>query len=120
MHNTLKDLSYLSTFVVALFGIWGAFLNYVRRSETQKQTTKKQKIIYFLTDFASSTGLAMLTFIGLQGYGVNELLSVALSGFVAHQGTRVIYVAQIIIVEKLGLNKTLDVIKEQHNDINNK
>jgi L-serine deaminase len=112
--KNLNDLNVFTTIVVGLFGVWGAFLNYIRRHETQKDLTKNQKISYFFTDFASSTGLAMLTYIALQGWGVNELLSVACAGFVSHQGTRAIYVAQIVIAEKLGLNRTIDAIKEEH------
>jgi len=112
--KNLNDLNIFTTIIVGLFGTWGAFLNYIRRQETQKELTRTQKITYFFTDFASSTGLAMLTFIALQGWGVNELLSVAFAGFVSHQGTRAIYLAQIIVAEKLGLNRTIDAIKEEH------
>jgi len=112
--NNLHDLSILSTIVVIFFGVWGAFLNYIRRTETQKNLTKTQKTVYFFTDFASSTGFAVLTYIALQGWGVNELISVAAAGFVAHQGTRAVYLGEIMLAEKLGLEKTVDIIKETH------
>jgi len=112
--NNLHDLSSLSIVIVLFFGFWGAYLNYIRRILTNKNLTKTQKIIYFSIDFTSSTGFAVLTYIALQGWGVNELLSVAAAGFVSHQGTRAVYLGQIIFAEKLGLDKTVDIIKEEH------
>jgi len=112
--NNLHDLSSLSVIIVLFFGLWGAYLNYIRRVLTNKNLTKTQKILYFFTDFASSTGFAVLTYIALQGWGINELLSVAAAGFVAHQGTRAVYLGEIMLAEKLGLEKTVDIIKETH------
>lgn len=98
--DRLNNIDKTPLLVVILFGVWGAFLNYTNRELDPQNRSMKIKIMHFLIDFASSTGLSMLTFLGLEGYGFNELLSVAIAGFVAHQGTRAIYLVELIITEK--------------------
>ena len=99
----LNNIDKTPLLVVILFGVWGAFLNYTSRELDPQNRSMKVKFMHFLIDFASSTGLSMLTFLGLEGYGFNELLSVAVAGFVAHQGTRAIYLVELIITKETGV-----------------
>jgi len=113
-HKNLNDLNVISLIVVIFFGFWGGFLNYLRRTKTHPNYTWKQKTFHFMVDAVSVSSITVIVYLGLIGYGLNELLSVAISGFIGHQGTRAIYVMEIFLAEKFGGDETVNVIKEGH------
>ena len=108
-HNNFHDLDNLSAYIAFFAGFWGAALNFMKR-DTQEMSFIK-KFYYFLMDMFVSMGLSMLAFIGLIGYGVNDLTAVAVSGFIAHLGTRSFHLVEMIIAEKLGAKSVLEEIK---------
>jgi len=113
-HKNWNDLNTISLFIVTFFGFWGGFLNYLRRTKTHPEFTWKQKAFHLVVDAVSVSSITVIVYLGLIGYGLNELLSVAISGFIGHQGTRAIYVMEIFLAEKFGGDETVNVIKEEH------
>jgi len=113
-HKNLNDLNFVALILTFIFGLTGGVLNYMRRLKTYPEYTKTKKIVMFFVDVFTVGSLTIIVFIGLQGYGVNELLSVAIAGFVGHQGTRAIYLLEIVALEKLGSKEALNIVKEEH------
>ena len=113
-HKDWNNINILSLIIVTFFGAWGGFLNYLRRTKTHPEYTWKQKLFHFTIDTVSVGSISVITYLGLIGYGVNELLSVAISGIIGHQGTRAIYIMEIFLAEKFGGSETVQVIKEEH------
>ena len=117
-HKNWNDLNNLSLILVAFFGFWGGFLNYIRRTKTNPNLTLKQRLFNFIVDAVSTSSFSIITYLGLIGYGVNDLFAVAVAGFIGHQGTRAIYVMEIFLAEKFGGNETIQAIKESHSKEN--
>ncbi len=115
-HKNLNDLNFLALIIVSLFGLIGGILNYIRRLKTHPEYTTTKKIVMFFVDAFTVSSLTLIVFIGLQGYGLNELMSVAIAGFIGHQGTRAIYLLEIIALEKLGSKEALNIVKEERNN----
>lgn len=110
--NDFKDLNMISILIVILAGVWGAAISFLKR-ENQHESIYK-KIVFFFVDMFINIGLTLLTYIGLIGYGVNELLAVAISGFAGHLGTRSFYIGELIIAEKLGAKQTFaEIVKNR-------
>ena len=101
-YNHIKDVPTTLYVIVFGFGIWGAILNYFRREDDGIQRTIYQKIGNFFLDMISSMGLSVLSFLSLIGLGFNEIVAVAFSGWIAHQGTRAVYLIELLIAEKVG------------------
>lgn len=110
-HNEIPILTYLIVFIV---GFVGAVLNFFRRE--LKGTSAAKKIVFFFVDILSSGLLAVLGFYAATGMGLNELLSIAISGIFAHQGTRAIYLIELIICERLGADKTFKIMAKNKKD----
>jgi hypothetical protein len=116
-YEHLKDIPIFSTIIVILFGLWGAILNFAKREEEVKNYSITKKVSLFIVDLLTSSGFALLTYYGLVGYGFNEPISVAIAGAVAHQGTRLIYIAELIVASKFGSSEVVEAIeKEKQND----
>ncbi len=114
MPNNFNDISATSTIIAFLAGAWGALLNFIKRDTKTMSITKK--ISFFLMDMAVSMGFTLLSYLGLVGYGLNDLVAVALSGFIGHLGTRSTYLIELLIAEKLGAKATFEEIKKQRGE----
>jgi hypothetical protein len=97
-----------------LFGITGAVMNYNDRLATRSNFSLKRRIATFFIDLFSSMGIAVMVFLGSVGLGFNELVSVALSGFMSYQGTRGIYLIELVIFDKLGSKELIEEVNEKH------
>ncbi|MRJ06262.1 MAG: hypothetical protein C6I01_01920 [Epsilonproteobacteria bacterium] len=111
--TNLKDLGVIALIIVGLFGVWGGVLNYARRMEKYNRLKKRQKVFLFGIDLISSTGLALLTHILLQGVGVPETISVAIAGYIAYRGTQAVYILQLLIAEKVGSKELIKLAKDE-------
>jgi len=72
-------------------------MNYFKRKT--HEYSKLKKLSLFAFDTISSAGIAIITFLIIQGWTHNEILAVGLSGFFAHQGTRAFYTMEQIITK---------------------
>jgi len=111
-HNNFNDMNIIATLIAGLAGLWGAIISFSRRDVEDFKIIRK--ISLFIMDMFVNVGLTLLVYLGLIGYGVNELLAVAISGFIGHQGTRSFYLAELIITEKLGAKATFEEIKKDN------
>ncbi len=111
MQKHMSDVNTLATLIALGAGVWGAILNYAQR-DTQKHSILKKISIFFM-DMIINVGITMLVYLGLVGYGVNDLVAVAISGFVGHQGTRSFYLIELLIAEKLGAKKTYEMLQNE-------
>jgi len=108
-HSNFNDMNIVATIVAGLAGIWGAVISFMRRDI--KNFSLFRKVSLFFMDLFVNVGLTLLVYLGLIGYGINDLLAVAISGFIGHQGTRSFYLIELIITEKLGAKATFEEIK---------
>jgi hypothetical protein len=111
-YTYLQDVPKATYFIVFVLGMWGSLLSFIKRNSDGVKRSIKQKMFMFVTDLISTMGLSVITFCGAIGLGLNELLAVGISGFVAHQGTRAIYLIELIIADKLGSNSLKEEIKK--------
>jgi len=109
-HNSFQDMDLTASTIAFIAGIWGAVLNFIKRDTTRHSVVRK--ILTFIMDMLINVGITMLIYIGCVGYGFNELLSVAVAGFLGHQGTRSFYIMELIIAEKVGAKSTFEEIKK--------
>ena len=93
----IKDIDNIVSLAVIGAGLWGAFMNYFKRNT--KGYSRLKKLSLFTFDTVSSSGIAIMVYLIIRGYGGNELLAVGLSGFFGHQGTRAFYVIEDIITQ---------------------
>jgi len=96
-YKNLKDIDHITDYAILLVGVWGAFMNYFKRKT--HEYSKLKKLSLFAFDTISSAGIAIITFLIIQGWTHNEILAVGLSGFFAHQGTRAFYTMEQIITK---------------------
>ena len=109
-HNNFNDMNFTASTIAFITGIWGAILNFIKRDT--KTHSIARKILTFIIDMIINVGITMLIYIGCIGYGFNELISVAIAGFLGHQGTRSFYIVELIIAEKVGAKNTFEEIKK--------
>lgn len=112
--NHFSEIDKTASIIAAIAGVWGAILSFSRRD--CKNHNFCQKCLFFVFDMIVNVGITMLIYIGCIGYGFNELTSVAIAGFLGHQGTRSIYLMELIIAEKLGAKATFEEIKREGDD----
>jgi len=92
--NNLTDIEIIPILIVAIIGVWGSIVNYQKRHTVG--FTVLRKIVTFIIDTLASIGLAIFTFMLAQGYQLNELVSIGVAGVFAHQGTRGLYLIELI------------------------
>jgi len=109
--NGFNDMDSTASIIAFVAGIWGAILNFIKRDTHTHTVTRK--MFTFIMDMLINVGITMLIYIGCIGYGLNELISVAIAGFLGHQGTRSIYIVELIIAEKLGAKNTFEELKKE-------
>ena len=111
MQKHMGDINTLATIIALTAGVWGAILNYSQRDTKEHSVLKKISMLFM--DMIINVGITMLVYLGLVGYGVGELIAVAVSGFVGHQGTRSFYLIELLIAEKLGAKKTYEMLQAE-------
>ena len=109
-HNNFNDINTSATLIAFIAGIWGAIVSFTRRDVKGFSMVKKVSI--FIMDMFVNVGITLLVYLGLIGYGLNDILAVAISGFVGHHGTRGFYLIELIIAEKIGAKQTFEEIKK--------
>ncbi len=108
--NNFSDMDHTASVIAIMAGMWGAILNFVKRDKREHSLTKT--VLYFIFDMIVNIGITMLIYIGCIGYGLNDLLSVAIAGFLGHQGTRSFYIMELILTEKIGAKRTFEKLSE--------
>ena len=83
-HSSFNDMNVGASIIALIFGIWGAILNFTKRNIRGVSFVKKLSL--FFIDMLINVGITILIYIGLIGYGFNDLLSVSIAGFLGHQG----------------------------------
>jgi len=109
-HNNFNDVDGAATIIAVTAGAWGAILSFLRRD--LREFSMYKKLTFFITDMFINVGITLLVYLGLIGYGINDVLSVAIGGFIGHQGTRSFYLIELIITEKLGAKDTFNTIRK--------
>ncbi len=112
--NNFNDIDHTASIIAIIAGMWGAILNFIKRDKSNHSLAKT--FAYFVFDMIVNIGITMLIYIGCIGYGLNDLLSVAIAGFLGHQGTRSFYIMELILTEKLGAKATFEQLKKDKKD----
>jgi len=110
MLSKFSDVPTVTYIVVFVLGMIGAVINFFRRELAGCSFVKK--VFLFLFDALVSGLFAIIGFYATMGMGLNELLAIAASGIFAHQGTRAVYIIELVITEKLGAKMTFEEIKK--------
>jgi len=105
-----NDLDNVSLIVAFLAGLWGSILSFIKRNKESYSLLRM--VLTFFMDMLTNMGFTLLTYIGLVGYGINDLLSVAIASFIGHQGTRAVYLAELVIADKIGSKAMMDEVKK--------
>lgn len=114
--NNFNELNNVATYIALMAGLWGAIVSFFKRDIDGKSIITKMSLL--IMDIFTNVGLTMLSYIGLMGNGVNELLSVAIAGVIGHQGTRGLYLIELIIIEKSGSSVALEEARGHKKDDN--
>ena len=118
VNKNLTDVNIAALLIVVLFGLWGGFLNFVRYTSHHKYLTTLQKIIIFIIDIISNISISIIIFLALTGYGINEVLSVAIAGFIGHAGANGILLIQLLLTKHFNDTKSItEVLNNEVKDI---
>ena len=98
-YSNLDEIPKHTSLFVAMLGIFGAIINYHKRSKR----SLIERISFFVTDMISSVMLSLTTFAVVISYSQNEILAIGASGYVAHQGTRLVFIIEQIIAKKFDI-----------------
>ena len=110
INKNWNDVNYISVFIISILAFLGAALDTKRYCKTYpnicEKNTKTQKvieiIIHTLFDFISISAISLIVYIGMIGYGFNELLSVAVAGFLATEGNKALYQLKLLVADRLN------------------
>lgn len=100
-HKNLNEIPDIDGIAVMLIGLWGAIMNYFKRKHRGYKLVNK--LGFFVLDILTSGGIAVITYLVLEGYFENAYISVGVAGVFAHQGTRAFYILEQVISQKLGV-----------------
>lgn len=119
MHRNWGNLNHFSVFVIVVLSFIGAMFNTKRYCKTNPDIHKKTKaktlmiiIGHLLFDFVSIGSISLIVYLGLIGYGINDLLAVAISGFLAKEGNTALYQLKIVIADKIGSEALMHELKK--------
>ena len=110
INKNWNDINYLSVIVIVILSFLGAVFNTKRYCKINKDKCEKYSNVervtnvleHIIFDFTSISAIALIVYIGMIGYGFNELLSVAVAGFLAKEGNIALYQLKLIIADKLN------------------
>ena len=120
-HKNLNDLNFISIAFISFLSFLGSVLNTRRKykinSEKYKKYSKTKLFFFFVSniifDALSVGSISIVVYIGLIGYGFNEYVSVAISGFLASEGSAAIYQLKLVIAEKIHSDALLEELKKE-------
>lgn len=101
-HRDPQNYSFFDWILLVAVSIWAAVSSFIKR-DLSKVSIKKA--LYFaLQDFTISGGVATLTIMALQSYGIQQGLSYAIGGYAGHKATRFMYLIEIYLEKKVGID----------------
>jgi len=120
-HKNWNDLNTISVFIVSFLSFLGSVFNVKRycainREKCKKQTKKRLFITivsHVVFDAISVGTISLIVYVGMIGYGFNDLLSVAVAGFLGAEGNTAIYQIKLVIAEKIGANALMEELKKE-------
>lgn len=121
INKNWNDINYLSISVIALLAFVGSILHTRKYCRLNKEKCDNYSMLsktfhvtfHILLDSITVGALSTIVYIGLIGYGFNELLSVAIAGFLATEGNNAIYEAKLIVADKLNSQLLKEHLKEE-------
>ena len=120
MHKDWNHLDHFSVLIIIILSFLGAMFNTKRFCKTNAKCKeyKKRKVFlialgHILFDFISIGTISLIVYVGLVGYGLNELLAVAIAGFLAKEGNTALYQIKLVIADKLGSSALMEELKEE-------
>lgn len=121
MYKDWNNVNYISVIIITIVSFFGAIFNtkrYCKINRDKCDEIKKIKKYYLISshivfDFISIGIISLIVYIGLIGYGVNELLSVAIASFLAKEGNIALYQFKIFLADKLGSDALIEELKKE-------
>ena len=120
-HKDWNSINYFSVMLVAVLSFIGAVFNtkrycVINKDKCEKHSKKKLFFVvvsHIIFDAISVGSISLIVYIGLVGYGLNELLSVAIAGFLAKEGNVALYQFKIFVADKFGSDELLNELKKE-------
>jgi uncharacterized membrane protein len=112
-YKDFENLTTIGIFSAIAVSTWSGIVAYLKRD--LREETVSHRIFIFFKDIFISSGFSILTYMLLVGFGVSELVAVAIGGFVGHLGIRSSYLVEILIAEKLGSSKIKESAEKSYN-----
>jgi len=110
-YKNFKDVDKYTLIFVLVISFLSGLITFLKRKKDQYGI--KRLIIVLLIDTLSSLLIGTIVYIGLLGYGTNNFLAAGISGMLAHQGTRAVFLIELAIAEKIGSQSAKDEIKKE-------
>ena len=115
------SINYFSVILVTVLSFIGAGFNtkrycVINKDKCGKHSKKKLFFVivsHIVFDAISVGSISLIVYIGLVGYGLNELLSVAIAGFLAKEGNVALYQFKIFVADKFGSDELLNELKKE-------
>ena len=121
INKNWNDVNYISVIFIIVLSIIGSISNVKKFCRTNKdkcgEYSKAAKIwnitLHLLIDSIMIGSLSVIVYLGLIGYGFNELFSVAVSGFLAKEGNTALYEIKLVIADKLNSESLKEKLKKE-------
>ena len=109
-HRDFRNLDKLPIIFVIAASILSGVLQFLQRKQ---KFTIRQAIIRFFMDTATTLIIGISAYLAMVGYDLNNVLAAGISSLIAHNGTRAIFLAELVIADKLGSKSAKEAIKEE-------
>lgn len=120
MNKDWNSINYISVIIVSLLSVLGGILNTKKHCVINDEKCKSYGFLklsvvvisHIIFDAISIGSISLIVYLGLVGYGINDLLSVAIAGFLASEGNKAIYQFKLVLAEKLNSQALMEELKK--------
>ena len=109
-HRDFRNLDKLPIIFVIAASILSGVLQFLQKKQ---KFTFKQAIVRFFIDTTTNLIIGVSAYLAMIGYDLNNVLAAGISSLIAHNGTRAIFLMELIIADKLGSKSAKEAIMEE-------
>ena len=109
-HRDFRNLDKLPVIFVIAASLLSGVLQFLQRKQ---KFTFKQALVRFFIDTATNLIIGISAYLTMVGYDLNNVLAAGISSLIAHNGTRAIFLMELIIADKFGSKSAKEAIKEE-------
>jgi len=109
-HRDFRNLDKLPIVFVIATSLLSGVLQFLQRKQ---KYTFGQALVRFFMDTATTLIIGISAYLAMVGYDLNNVLAAGVSSLIAHNGTRAIFLTELVIADKLGSQSAKEAIKEE-------